>query len=558
MVLWKDLQQKQVTPPNRRGKGQGYFRYYRPDGSFKALVAVEGKLIVNGGDLPITGLPNGFQKDRMIEAVQWKDKLFIATGTELVEYDGTTAKVAEPYKPKPLEALYVGTNGLADFPDNYLEDAEGNLAINGVIPSLRYGVANQPTTFTTFITKQPSEVVEYKYEYGKKSWSAGTGTENLLLGKDWSSSKTWDFVPREPDIWTIKVSMRVAATPENPTPKDPEVATIPEYKVTSSNENKAVDTDWVGTCNRIMLYWDRLIVYGDAVNKTQTYISHLGNPRYFPVNNTLNFENPEQEAISKIVSYRDMLIIFMPSSIQGLFGKAPTGDDPFTRHVIHSGIGCIAPETAKVMGNVLVFLSKEGVHILKSFAFNENRMNIEKLDNDIDDQISLDTNACAIVFDGQYHLTFPNKKKRFRYYRDYGVWTADESPYFDFGRMYEWQSELVVQSLNSGEVYQFDESVYNDLGYVYEDRIVTKSYDMGTPYNPKKFKELHVITERNEYDTKLSVTVNIDDNAVVDSSKTVVEVTPVETIEVEPESSRPRRWNDYNLTETWTTWMEAN
>ena len=198
MVLWKDLQSDQVTPPNRRGKGQGYFRYYRPDGTFKAIVAVEGKLISNGGDLPITGLPNGFQKDRSIEAVQWKDKLFIATGTELVEYDGMEAKVVEPYKPKPLEALYIGTNGLADFPDNYLEDGEGLLAINGVIPSMRYGAANQPTTFTTFITKDPAEVVEYKYEYGKKEWATGTGTENLLIGKDWSSSKTWTFTPKEP------------------------------------------------------------------------------------------------------------------------------------------------------------------------------------------------------------------------------------------------------------------------------------------------------------------------------------------------------------------------
>lgn len=558
MTKWGDLLQTQVTPPNRRGKGQGYFRYYRPDGTFKAIVAVNGRLIADGGDLTIEGLPDGFQTDHIIEAVQWKNILFIATGTELVEFDGTTAKVVEPYKPNPLEALYVGTNGLADFPDQYLEDGVGaNLAVNGVIPDKRYGAVQQPTLFKAYITSEegvdPATAYEYKWEYGLKAWSTNAGKESLLMGKDWSSNKEWEFKPSESGAWTIKLSARVKATPNNPTPGDPIEYSIPTYKVMETNENTEVDTDWVGTCNRIMLYWDRLIVYGDTVNKTQIYLSHLSNPRYFPVNNTLDFENPEQEAISKIVSYRDMLIIFMPSSIQGLFGKAPTGEDPFTRHVIHSSIGCIAPETAKVMGNTLVFLAREGVHVLKSFAFNESRMNVEHIDEAIKGLITPDTDACAIVFDGQYHLTYPDRKTRYRYYRDYGIWTSDESPYFDFVRMYDWQSELVVQSATSGEVYQFDETVFTDLDFRFEDRIVTKSYDMGVPYNPKKFKELHIITERGDADVELTLTVNVDDDAVIDPSEVVTEVTESRTVIVEPGYEKVAKWSDDSLSDGWNT-----
>jgi hypothetical protein len=207
------------------------------------------------------------------------------------------------------------------------------------------------------------------------------------------------------------------------------------------------------------------------------------------------------------------------------------------------------------MGNVIAFLSKEGIHILKSFAFNENRMNIEKIDNSITDQISLDSNACAIVFEDQYHITYPNLKKRFRYYRDYGTWTTDESPYFDFARMYEWNSELVVQSLNSGEVYQFDETVYNDLGYMYEDRVVTKSYDMGMPYNPKKFKEVQIITGRDENDTKLAVTVNVDDNAIIDPMKTEISYTEGTTVTVVEGYNRAIKWSELDLTQTWAEWI---
>ena len=522
MAKWKDLQMLQITPTERRGMGQGYFRYYRSDGSFKALVAVDGKLLVDGGDLPITGLPDGFQKTRPIEAVQWKDKLFIATGTELVEYDGTEAKVVEPYKPNPLEALYVGTNGLMDFPDNYLTNGTGNtLQINGVIPDKRYGIANKPTVFSVFTTKPEGMVLEYKYEYGKKDWAfANEGKDNLVVGKDWSTDSTWSFTPSSEANWTIRVSVRRKANSNETTPGKEEVYTIPTYKVTAYDENVSINTSWVKTCTNIMLYWDRLILYGDTTHKTQVYISHLSNPRYFPVNNTLDFENPEQEPISKIISYRDMLIIFMPSSIQGLLGKAPTGDSPFTRHVINSSIGCIAPETAKVMGNLVVFLSKDGVHVLKSFAFNENRMNVEQIDMDIHDQIRTDTNACGIVFDGQYHLTFPDITTRFRYYADSGVWCKDTSPYFDFARMYDWKNDLVVQSLYTGEIYQFSKLVYNDIGYVYEDRILTKSFDMAMPYNPKKWKELQILTTNEAEDAELSVEVKSEGQKIVTTART--------------------------------------
>lgn len=531
MVKWKDLQQQQVTPENRRGKGQGYFRYYRSDGSFKAIVAVNGKLIVDGGDLAITGLPDGFQDERQIEAVQWKDKLFIATGTQLVEYDGTNAKVVEPYKPRPLEVLEIGTNGLMDFPDNYIEDGEGDvLSIMGVIPDKRVGIANQPTTFSTFISKVAGTGIEYKYEYGMKHWSLTTGAENLLVGKDWSDSKTWEFTPTQAGDWVFRVSARVKKTAQVPEPGEPVTSSIP-YKVTAVNENKVVDTNWVKTCNRIILYWDRLVLYGDTTKKSQIYVSHLKNPRYFPIDYTLEFENTEQEGISKLVTYRDFILIFMPTSVQALLGKSPTGNESFTRYVVHTGIGCIAPETAKVMGNEVVFLSKEGIMVLKSFGLNENRMNIEQLDVKIRNKIPKDTNACAIFYNHQYQICFPKSQQRFRFYTNHNAWTMDESPYLDFSKMYEWNGELVVQSLETGQVYQFDKNVYSDLGYIYEDRIITKSFNMGAPYNPKKFKELQLITDRNEHDTELAVTVNIDDNTVVTPFKNVISVNELDEIE---------------------------
>ena len=517
MATWGSLKRNESIPEALYGNGQGYFRYWNNSGKYETIIAVGGKLLRDGGFLSIEGLPEGFQTERMIEAVQWKDKMFIATGTKLVEYDGVTAKVIEPYKPKPLEALYVGTNGMAEFPDTWMEFGEhDNLRVDGVFPSLRKGVSGQTTKFTAFISRpNPDKDIEYKWEYKLAN------RDTLLLGKDWTvGANEWEFTPDELGNYVIQVSIREKVEAGETPPEKPPTGQIPSYTVTTFNENTKIDTSQMHTCNRILLHWERLIVYGDKKSPTTAYISHLQNPRYFPTNNTIDFENSEKDPLSILVKYRDFLIAFLPSSIQALYGKGPIGDDPYRRVVLHTSLGCIAPESAKVMGNYVTFLSKQGVYILKSIGMVEEKMNVEKIDNHIENLITPDENACAIVYDNQYMLCYPDRQTRYRFYYEMGIWAKDESPLLDFSRMYEWNGDLVGISSVTGQVYMFQDDVYNDAGYVYEDRLITKSYDFGEPHNPKKMKELQLIMARYNKDTNLSVTVNVDDNPVVNTRKT--------------------------------------
>lgn len=506
MANWGVLKKSTSIPENRYGLGQGYFRYYKESGGFEAIIAVDGRLIRDGGDLIIDGLPDGFQKERMIEAVQWGKTMYITTGTKLVEYDGSIAKVVEPYKVLPLEAIYIGTNGLADVPDNYMQDGQDAfLRVDGVVPSLQKGVANTLTTFTAFISKPDEVTVEYKWEYRLSN------SDTFLKGKGWSTDKTWDFTPKNVGEYTVQVSARVQGTAEEPNVDDPTVYQIPIYTVTAFDENEKIDTSTIHTCNRILLHWSRLIVYGDSKNFRSIYVSHLNNPKYFPTNNTLEFESDSQESLQKIVRYRDHLVAFLPTSIQALYGESP---DDFKRVVVHTGLGCIAPETPKVMGNYIAFLSKQGMQILKSVGLSEEKINVEKIDGNIDNLVPLETTASAVVYNNQYHICFPENKIRFRFYYEVGIWTKDESPYMDFSRMFEWDGDLVGQSRETGNIVQFDGSVYTDLGYVYEDRFVTKSFDFNEHHNPKKIKELQLMLGRYNSDINLSVVVQVDDNPI--------------------------------------------
>src|SRR5206468_9295353 len=128
-------------------------------------------------DLAITGLGGGFQTTLPIEGVQYKGKLYIATGTQLVQYDGTTASTVTPYVPTVLEAIYIGTNALMSDPTAYVADGvQGSgISVAGIKPSARAGTATQAMTFTGYYNKAASiTAVDYLWEYKKSTDAAWT------------------------------------------------------------------------------------------------------------------------------------------------------------------------------------------------------------------------------------------------------------------------------------------------------------------------------------------------------------------------------------------------
>lgn len=502
---------KKRIPAVVEGKGQGYFRYYRQNGTFDEIVAVNGKLYKNGSELSITGLTQGFQKDRNIEAVQLGDVLFIATGTKLVEYDGS-ARVVVEYMPQPLEALYVGLNALSANPDNYISDGVSTfLRIEGLKQSRRYGLVNTATDFEVFISKPAGATIEYKASYQHESMEVET------VIKDWSTTRKLSFIPPLIGEYYLTFEARVQGSPD-----DPVRYSLPSYKVKQVEEPELPNTSNIHSCNRIMLHWDRLILYGDTVQKDAIYISHLNNGRYFPINNSLMFTNEQREEVTVLVRFRDIVLAFTPHSTQILYGTNP-GD--FRRVTANTKVGCIAPYSAKVMGNYVVFLSYEGVHILKSLGYTENRLNVEKIDNAISNILPLHKDACAEFYHNQYHLVFPQTKQRFRFYQNMGVWAKDDSIKLDFSKMYQYDDVLIGLSGEKGHVMEFDEALYDDDGYYFDAEAELKSFDFSQSFHRKKLKELQLLVGNKGTSSSASVLVYADRALVLgdDESHATVE-----------------------------------
>lgn len=461
---------------------QGYFRFYKTAYTFEEIIARDGQLEINGAVVPITGLVDGFQKDRFIEAVQYYDKMYFATGTKLVQYDGTEAKVVEPYAPQPLEALYIGTNALADNPNNFLSNGVGpTLQVAGVTFSSRYGVMNEPFTISAYHIQKAGVGVEYQFEYRYPFMEDGV----WHMGQDWSSSNKWTFTAVGEGDMQFRINARDAGLT---------VAAaqylVPAYRIKPAPDPEDIEPDHSGihTCNRILVHWDRLIIYGDTVNFNVLYMSHLKNPNYFPMPNNLAFETTKNEPINAVARFRDHLVAFTDSSIQALFGKSPAD---YRRVVLNTSVGCIAPKSVAVMDNYIVFLSAEGVYLLKSVGYVDDKANVTKIDGNISNLVYRDKNACAIVEDEQYHIVFPDKKERFRYYKAMGTWVRDTSENMDLASLVIYENELYAQREN-GQVIKFSDTIHSDLGEVYPMVVETKYLDFGQPYHRKKLKELQV------------------------------------------------------------------
>jgi hypothetical protein len=506
-------------PADATGMAQGYFRYYKPAGGFDEIEAIGGKLYKNGVELPIAGLAS-FQSTRRIEAVNYKGSLYIATGSGLVQYDGTNASTITAIKPTPMEYLYLGGNLLFPDPTSVLTDGDGlTHSIQYINPNFRKGIANEKVTFSTYAIKVAGTVYEYKYSYRK------LGETNWIVGKDFTDdANTWEHTFSSTGDYEIKVEMQPDA---NTDPLLIEVMVIPKFSVTQTNENETIDFSGVDTCNRIFIHNEQVVLYGDTENPKAMYTSDIYRPGYFPMYNTIEFESEKNKGLTAIVKYRNTLIAFTETSIQALYGSFPS---EYQRVVLNTSIGCIAPFSVVPMDNYVAFLSNEGVYVLKSVGISETRMNVEKIDHRVENIVPKVSDAVAAVYDSQFHLIFPGEKKRLRFYVRHGAWTRDTSEKLDINGLYFFEGELYGQQVD-GTVQRFDPSVFDDDGYVYTDMWETKYMDLGSPYGKKKLKEIQVMVGHFNNNTDISVAVYADAQLILSDTKEYAQVMPDGTVE---------------------------
>lgn len=477
------------------GTAQGFFRHYINQYTFHELIAKNGRLEVNNVDAGIS-----FQKTRPIEAVQYHDKTYLATGSGLYVYDGTEVTKVIPHRPQPLEALYIGTNALADDPNNYLDNAIGStVMVNGVTFDKRYGIMNEPFTMTAYSTKLADTTLEFQFEYRYPWQEDGV----YILGRDWSTEPAWSHTPVGEGDMQFRVNARQVGSQTAQAQY-----LVPKYKVKPQEDMKDITPSQGGiqTCNRILLHWDRLLLYGDTENTNTLYMSHLKKPTFFPVPNHLQFETKKKEAITAAVRFRDFLIVLTDTSVQALYGKSP---QDYRRSVLNTSVGCIAPKGATVMDNYVVFMSLDGIYYLKSVGYQEDKANVAPLDVQVANRLPRSRDCVLEMYEDQLHAVFPTDKVRFRYHKMLGAWVQDTSPYLDMTSLQVFDVDFYGQRAN-GQVMRFRKDIYSDNNFVYVAEMHTKFQDFKMPFHDKKLKELQLTAAAGSSGQKATMQLVLD------------------------------------------------
>jgi hypothetical protein len=519
---------------------QGVFVFNKPSGSSEFIFAINGYLYKRSPvsnsiptSIPFVGAYNGvFQQTRTVEAVQFYDKLYVATGSGIavVQYFENTDSFSwnwlVPYSPNSEEIIGLGYNALLNEPmvDTVVQNA--NRQVKGIVfrdadgNVLRKALANKPYTITAYVEKGLTDVVEYQFRIkpsSSTSWAtiASYNTNNSVVG-----------ITGESELFDIEVSAKYTNLSGQPV----KTYTLYGFSVLQydNGENNYKLSSTIGTCNRILLHWDRLILYGDVSKPTQFYVSALGQADYFPVTFSVRVDTGKQQPLVSFVRIQDYLVIFTKNTIHAFTGKDPS---EYRLFMINETIGCVTPRSAILTGNVITFLSEEGVFILKPNNFKLDQLNVQRVDTKIKAQMLKDENACALNYDSQYWLAFPDKKVVYRYYYEQNVWVKDVSNELDIVQFIQKESEIYHIN-KSGLFYKHSKLSYKDGTSSYDMVVETKYFDLSKSFNFKKLKKLYVLGRNyNTYDAQFFIKVYADSavvlnpesgQAIVDGHDTVV------------------------------------
>jgi hypothetical protein len=429
--------------------------------------------------------------------------------------DGTVNK--KKYFRCGLNTGKVETNNITwvgytpDFSKTY-NKFNGNIEVFANNVKLESGTGFKETTSTSFtLTTAVANTKTIFYRW-QPDWLDVASDYMKLPANTTSATNDFFFMPLKAGEYSIKVEVTFT---------DVSITYKKEYVYSNFlvNETRGLEETFkqkvsgIRKCNRIRLYWDVLMLFGDPDESTQLYFSVRGIPNYFPATYNLRFDTGKQEPITTVVRIQDFLTVFTNSTIHAVTGKDAAD---YKVYLINDSVGCVAPLSAVLTGNVITFLSEEGVFTLRPATFKLEQMNVQRVDRNIQSQMPKDENACALNYDSQYWLCFPDKKEIYRYYYEQNVWVKDTSEKLNFIQFLQ-EGDNVYNLTKDSYLYKHNETIYKDVGLGYNMVVETKYFDLSKSFNFKKLRRLYVLGKGYvDYDAEFKVKIYADSQIVLD------------------------------------------
>lgn len=489
---------------------------------------------------PINGVHSidQFQTSQIIEGIQFGNELIIATGTKTIsvryvrDFDSglfhvLVAQELDEYAtiPTTQDFTYKGANHRLQNPLDDVSDSTGGatFAISAIRTSPLKGVLGQDAQIKAYLLLEAGKTIaDYEFKWERQRPSEDTYTE-IQAYTSGDTARIIDFVPDEVGNWKFKVYVQEVG---NVDPALIKVSAL-SYTISETNENDSdvPNRDELNRCTRVLMYQNRLVCYGN--NTSKIYVSIIKQPQYVPTSGIIDFKNTRNENLTAVIPFKDILIAFTENTIQGLKGRfsdiVTASSGIVQRIVFDTSIGAIAPYSCVVAQDVLIFLSRYGIQALDSIDVVDERINLTKLDDSIDNIVPRDKDASAVIYDNKYYIFFPNtrdsitgeyKALKYNYQYVYDrddsrkpmyVWTQDNSINIGAKNAYLLNGQMQIITNKDKILTKLDPNVstnfggtleqgelWEDDGYVYKYLVRTKKFSFNLSGIKKKLKNIFI------------------------------------------------------------------
>ena len=314
-----------------------------------------------------------FQNSAEIEGATYNNKLYLATGTRLVEVflnlnGELKAQVVSPYLPNITENLLIGPNYYSPYPE-YARSTQYNQAItkidlilttaiqekefsitgfsSSLIPGLNNQVTYMPNYTESVVRKfvlQPvmtfanvEKPEDYYYKWEKKvdnEWKVVVAFKDNAV----SSASYFNLKVLDADLYQYRVTFAKAFKSD----VDLETNTATPVLENIKRVNNTNDTDWVvdkaaadyygqgstivfaepgieetfnmiHSCKKIIGDGNKFLLYDDAFNSGMWFKTVIDNPGYVTQRGMLSFKTNKNEAVVKVVQFAGAILVFANS-----------------------------------------------------------------------------------------------------------------------------------------------------------------------------------------------------------------------------------------------------
>ena len=321
----------------------------------------------------------------------------------------------------------------------------------------------------------------------------------------------------------------------------------------------------VFTSTRSKIINNQLVLYG---GHGYIFFSEYDMFNYFP-NYYYIYAATEagEESVTGIVYFRQYYAIFTNKRIKRMTGSFGASD--FGVYPLSDFVGCPDGRTIRSVGNNLLFLGNDGIYKLKQGYLGEGTENVEKIDDIIEGDLSLNNvvqafvmnnNYVAVKNDGKTWVVYNTTTEAFYEYNlesetgivyDGREVDADMMqktlPFYTIFQpgLYDAHGDfLLVPMYNYDYTSDYEEFTragmdillfrFSDLDFLEEDEkhvdaegfvssLETHFMNMGYPMHTKKFKELFIkLISKSGHAIPLYITITVDDIVVINPQDYIV------------------------------------